>query len=413
MKIVILSDSVAWGGLETHALALAETAAASGHDAAIGCLGQEAHRLYRMMASDGVTLLELPRPLRQTPWNWWRALRDVEADAVVLEKGTLYTGGWALDVALRLKYGTFVAVQQLEPPVLPPRTRGRYAGGVIRGLGLWWYRWKWSGYVRSLGPRATICVSDAVRRRLLEDYAFAPHKTLTIPNGVDLARFQPRPEARRLAREAWGVPPDALVFGSLGRLHPQKGLDVAIEAFSRVAHEGVTRDAFLVLVGEGPEREALEAQARALGLAHRVILAGFMATPSVAYQGFDVFLIPSRYEGLPFSLVEAMASGCRVVGTTVGGIPEVITDPSMGTLVPPDDVAALAEAMVQSAGRGASTVASEIVAARARVASGFDIAVQCRKIVRLLEECHGPTRGVAPELSDRAGQFTSSPPGTM
>jgi glycosyltransferase involved in cell wall biosynthesis len=386
MKVLIFSETTTWGGLESHAVALAETLVAEGHRAVIVCLGPQAYQLYGLMTPAGITLVQVDQPARRTPWTWWRALRNIDADAVVLEKGTLHTCDVALDCVLRLKYRRFITVQQLEPPNLPPKTSKRYLRGLIPGVGLWWYRWVWSGYLRSLAPELTVCVSEAVRRRLITDYGFSSAGTLTIPNGVDPSKFQPNPDARRLMRTAWGLPERAVVFGSVGRLSPQKALDVAIEAFGGVVRACPDDPVYLVLVGDGPERAALLDRAQRLGIHDRVILPGFSPTPSAAYQGLDYFLIPSRFEGLPFSLVEAMASGCQVIGTTVGGIPEVITNASLGTLVAPEDPSALAQAMIRVMHRDPAEAKAEIEASRKRVAESYDIRVQCSRLVALLQQ---------------------------
>lgn len=394
MRVLIFCNSTAWGGLETHAANFAEFLADTGHDTAIVCLGDPPYQLFERASPKGVSILKLEPPRRQTVWNWLRVLGNVPADAAVLEKGTLQTGGLALDWALKLKYHRYITVQQLEPPVLPARSSRRYLGGLIPGIGLWWYRRRWSGYARSIAPAVTVCVSDSVRDRLATDYGFSARKLLTIQNGVDVSRYRDDPEARREARAAWGVPDSATVFASVGRFSTQKALDVAIEAFTRVVRANPERDVFLALVGDGTERAALVDQARRSGLERQIVFPGFMADPRAAYQGLDFFLIPSRYEGLPFALVEAMASGCRVIGTRVGGIPEVITDESMGVLVPPDDPAALADAMSSALRRDRQHRDAERAAVRQRVLEGFDFRTQSARMASLLHPPGGLARAL-------------------
>jgi glycosyltransferase involved in cell wall biosynthesis len=398
LRVLIVCASTAWGGLETHAAAVAEYLAAAGHDAVIVGLGRAAGDLFRGAALRGVEVVEMDPPARGFLWQWWRRFRGLEADVAVLEKGTLWTGGLALDWILRLRYPRYVAIQQLEPPHLPPRNSRRHLGGLVRGIGLWWYRWKWSGYARSVGPALTVCVSQSVARRLATDYAFADQKLVTIPNGVDPTKFEPDLDARRRMRQAWGVPQDAIVFGSVGRFSPQKALDVAVDAFGRAVRANPGHDLHLVFVGDGTERSALVERVRTLGLQEQVRFPGFMANPHDAYQAFDVFLIPSRYEGLPFAMLEAMASGCEVIGTAVGGIPEVITDATMGTLVPPENADALAEAISTFLSRDASAREARRRASRQRVVDGFDIRRQSAQLLALLNpdasQPGGPSRDV-------------------
>ena len=385
MRVALFSNSRSWGGLEAHVVALVEALQAANHEVVLGCIGDRAFDLYRTRVPGPTKLVDLGSPEHRSGWHWWRSLCQLEADAAVLEKGTLWTGSLALDCVLRLKFRRYVVVQQLEPPELPPRTSGRYLRGMIPGLALWWHRWKWSGYLRSLAPTMTICVSDSVRRRLRDDYRFSGHRLITVHNGVDPERFRPDPEARRRVRREWCVPEDAFVFGSVGRLTYQKGLEFAIEAFARIERETLGRSLFLVLVGEGAEQPKLARLRQELGVEHRVLLPGFMADPRDAYQAFDVFMIPSRFEGLPFALLEAMATGCRVIGTRVGGVPEVVSDPSLGILIPQEDPAALRAAMNEMLVQHADSRATSKRIVIEHVARHFSIRPLCSRIVSLIE----------------------------
>jgi glycosyltransferase involved in cell wall biosynthesis len=231
----------------------------------------------------------------------------------------------------------------------------------------------------------TVCVSAAMERALAEDYRFARRKLVTIHNGVNPEKFPPDPEARLRIRKAWGIPPDAFVFGSVGRLSYQKALEVAIEAFASALGKSSRRDLYLVLVGEGDQRAMLTERVESLGLQGRVLLPGFARQPREAYQGLDVFMIPSRFEGLPFALVEAMASGCEIIGTAVGGVPEAVSSPELGTLVEPQNVAQLEAAMTATLTRSASDRAQRSQTARAHVAKQFDLTKLCLELVALLE----------------------------
>ena len=383
MNVVVLSNSASWGGLEVHTVALADALVNAGHHTSIVCFGDHAANIYHDRIPSKAVLVNLGGPERRSVAGWLRALRQLKVDGAILEKGTWETGGLALDLALRLKARRYFTVQQLEPPALPPRTR-RHHGG-IPGLGLWWYRWRWSIHLRSLAPHLTVCVSAEMTRRLAEDYRFDPRKLVAIHNGVDPEKFPPDPQARIRVREAWGIPADAFVFGSIGRLSYQKALEVAIDAFDVVRRNSPERDVYLVLVGEGDQRPMLVSRVASLGLEGRVLLPGFARQPREAYQGLDVFMIPSRFEGLPFALVEAMASGCEIIGTAVGGVPEVVSSPELGTLVEPLNVAQLEAAMTQSLRRSPSERALRSQAARAHVAKHFDLSALCRELVRLLE----------------------------
>jgi glycosyltransferase involved in cell wall biosynthesis len=385
MNVVIVSDARAWGGLEVHTTGLVDALLSSGHSVILACIGDRAYDLYRAQLRAPVKIVDLGLPVRRTVIRWYRALASIDADAAILQKGTLHTGGFALDVALRLKFRRLVAVQHLEPPVLPAKVSRRYVKGVFPGIGLWWYRARLSGYVRCLCPQITVCVSDSVRLALAASYGFPRGKLVTIRNGVDLERFRPDVRTRLDVRSNWGVPVDAFVFGSVRRFEKEKGLDVAIEAFAALSPQVSAANARLVLIGEGPEQEALAALAERLGVAPLTIFPGFTAAAWRAYAGFDVFLIPSRIEALGVVVLEAMASHCLVIGSRVGGIPEMLSDSSLGVLVPPGDSTALAQAMRQTMTINDEERSRMAGDGRRHVGKHFEVHAQCMKIVALLK----------------------------
>jgi len=154
-----------------------------------------------------------------------------------------------------------------------------------------------------------------------------------IPNGVEPGLFadgRAHPHARPYV-------------AAVGRLVPQKGFDVLLEAFARLDAPEVD----LLIAGDGPERRRLEALRERLGLGARVHLLGAVDRVTVAslYQGARLVACPSRWEGLPLVCLEAMASGRAVVASRVDGIPDAVGDGETGLLVPPEDPVALAGAL--------------------------------------------------------------------
>ena len=131
---------------------------------------------------------------------------------------------------------------------------------------------------------------------------------------------------------------------AVGRLDHQKGFDLLLEAFARIAPGAP--EATLTIFGEGPERKSLEAQARALGISGRVSLPGVTETPGDWLDAGDIFVLSSRYEGFPNVLVEALASGFAAIAFDCPwGPSSILTHEVNGILVPPEDVNMLAEAM--------------------------------------------------------------------
>ena len=156
-----------------------------------------------------------------------------------------------------------------------------------------------------------------------------------IPNGADASLFMPRETPRR---------PGPARFFFHGRLVFQKGLDVGLRALAMLPKELSWE---FHLVGDGPLRADLENQARALGLAERIIFRGWMRRPELArvMQDMDAYLFPSRDEGMPNSVLEAMASGLAVATTRIAGCEELIVPGVTGFLVPPESPEPLAEAL--------------------------------------------------------------------
>jgi len=163
-------------------------------------------------------------------------------------------------------------------------------------------------------------------------------------NGAPLDEFAPvAPETARAARRSLGIAEDALVVGTIGRLSEQKGHRYLIEAAPALL--GPRPSAHLLIVGDGDQMPALQAQAAALGVAARVTFAGHRTDVPGLLGALDVFAISSTYEGTPLALFEAMAAGKAIVSTAVDGCREVLEDGLTGLLVPPRDPAALATAL--------------------------------------------------------------------
>jgi glycosyltransferase involved in cell wall biosynthesis len=184
-------------------------------------------------------------------------------------------------------------------------------------------------------------VSGATLERHAAYGVARPDRFAVIPNGIDLAPFTP-PDARE-ARARLGLPPDAPVVGTVAMLVPVKRIDVLLAAMETVVRR--LPGALLVIVGDGNQRTRLEGRAAAT-LSGRVRFLGLRENVQDLLPAFDAFALSSDDEGLPTSVMEAMAAGLPVVATAVGGVPEVVEHGQSGLLVPRQDIEALAEALV-------------------------------------------------------------------
>lgn len=172
-----------------------------------------------------------------------------------------------------------------------------------------------------------------------------PEQFVVIPSGVNLDTVRAGALPREEARRRLGVAADSLLLVGVGRLVPVKGFDLLVRALPAIVE--AVPSARLVLVGDGPDQARLEAEARTLGVAERLVLAGAHDQVVPFLSAADLLVAPSRNEGLGKTLVEAMALSRPVVATRVGGIPGVVVDGETGRLVPPENPGALAAAVTE------------------------------------------------------------------
>ena len=187
-----------------------------------------------------------------------------------------------------------------------------------------------------------VAVSEPLRQSLLA--RGVPEERLhLIPNAwVPPEEYLDREAARRELE----VPKDRMIIGWIGRLIPIKGCDVFLESLAKLGPD--TPDWHGVVVGDGPERAALQLQARSLGIEARVSFAGSVPEAARVVQALDLFVLSSRSEGTPMTILEVMGAGVPVVATAVGGVPDVVDAPLAGWLVPPEEPRTLAREITKA-----------------------------------------------------------------
>jgi glycosyltransferase involved in cell wall biosynthesis len=236
---------------------------------------------------------------------------------------------------------------------------------------------------RVLAPltAAYIVNSEAVARRVLQAVPAMRGRLRRIPNGIDLTPFAgDRHRCRADLRVLLRLPADATLAGVLGTLSPDKAHGILLDALS-----GLPPTVGLVVMGEGPERRALEDRIRAGGLSERVHLLGHRDDVPGLLLGLDLLVQSSLREGMPNAVLEGMAAGLPVVATAVGGTAEALGGGDCGVLVEPGSAAALAEAMaalLADPGRAAALAAR----ARERVEIEYSLAGMIRRTEALYAE---------------------------
>jgi glycosyltransferase involved in cell wall biosynthesis len=185
---------------------------------------------------------------------------------------------------------------------------------------------------------AVVVNCEFIRRHLEQDERVPAGSLRLCYNGIDLNEFQPGDRARLP-----GCSPDALVIGTVCALRPEKGLTTLLDAFARLRamHSGLR----LVIVGSGSMLGQLKSQAGLLGIVADCTFVPATERVSGWLRSIDIFVLPSRSEGLSNSLLEAMACGCCPVASNVGGNPELVRDEETGLLFEPGDAAGLCAAL--------------------------------------------------------------------
>ena len=326
--ILFISRTGEYGGTEKHLLQLVARLGPDVHSTIV-CLDFDPYT-QRLRDTNSANVSVRSEPAAITLRDWMRLFRAYRADAVVLVYGWLQAIQPKAAIAARMVgVRNLYALQHLVPPPLD---------NIIAGAG---FR---RAVDRLIGNRPriaahlcdkTICVSDAVRNALVTDYRFPSAKTFTIRNGVSLAEFTPDPSGRQALRAKLGVAPDQVLLLCSARLSWEKGLEILLAAMDRLKRSGA--NCKCVVVGEGYLRPELEEQIRKLELTDFVNLLGFQPDIRPYLNAADILVLTSYKEGLPLSVLEAMACGLPCVVTNAGGSAEAVTHGVNGFVAPLGD----------------------------------------------------------------------------
>ena len=230
-----------------------------------------------------------------------------------------------------------------------------------------------------------VAVSGSTAGAMAKNQGIAARRIAVIANGIDVEKTAGTPCDKVANRVRLGIEEHALVIGSVGRLDYIKGYDRLITAFAKLVKLPVRRftvSPFLLLIGDGAARANLELQARNLGVADRVIFAGYRDEASGLLEVMDVFVMPSRSEGISMALLEACAARLPVLVTDAGGNTEVVENGRTGLVVPAEDDAALQTGLLQLC-NDAGLRAQLGSAASCRVAERFTLSATLENYERL------------------------------
>ncbi|MFH1798651.1 MAG: glycosyltransferase family 4 protein [Candidatus Omnitrophota bacterium] len=230
-----------------------------------------------------------------------------------------------------------------------------------------------------------IAISDSVKKHLIGDFGLPEEKIIRVYTGIEVDRFLKVNSSKRdEILEHMGLKGDVDIIGAIGRLSPVKGFRYLIEAFKQITVN--YKNARLLIVGEGPEKEFLHKKILGLGMEGRVIITSNKMPLESFLSIIDIFCLPSVNEGLGLSLMEAMAAAKACVASRVGGVSELISHEEEGILVPPEDAGALREGierllndMELRRGLGEN--------ARGKARESFSIKDSVRKTIEVYQVC--------------------------
>jgi len=336
VKILMCSDDFLPnpGGISGHVYELSRALAAAGHEVDLIAGHDRIHAGNPWNPPAGVRLVS------NLPFAWntagyiahsvgtWRRLRSERSRRAydVVHWHNLIWESWAV------RYGA--------GPL--PTIFTNHSSGFLRRMQVPWRRKFQLPAILGIASRI-ITPSTELREKTIEA-GIAPEKVDLIPNGVDVATFSPGPRDAELAAR-YGLAQGDRVLVIPRRLDPKNGVDVLVGALPHLLSKHP--DTKTLLIGDGPERARLEALADSLGVRDRLVFCGSQPRhlmPAHLRLG-EIAVLPSRKEAISLAGLEAMACGLPVAGSRVGGIPEFVSDPATGRLVPPDDPPALAAAL--------------------------------------------------------------------
>ena len=321
MRIVQVTESLEIGGAERVVVTLANELARRGHESSVVCLKTEGP-----LAND---LVGVPSScIAKGEGNDPRAILRLAAALRAARAEVVHSHDWGCYL------DTMLAARLARVPVAVHTAHGKYMAyppGRMATLK--------KSFRHALERRAArrygnvVCVSDALRAHVTEEIGIPASLTRTIANGVAVPPLTPRPVAS----------PGAARLVTVGRLAAVKNFGMLIRAFAGLAVRWPRLE--LHIVGDGPERAALETLATQLGLADMVKFLGFRSDVDALLLQSHVFVLTSLSEGIPMAILEAMKSGLPVVATRVGGVPATVQEGVTGLLVESGDERALVRAL--------------------------------------------------------------------
>jgi glycosyltransferase involved in cell wall biosynthesis len=342
--LFVTKSDVSIGGTEKHLTDLILSLDCSKVEPVILCYGQDPYsEALKERHCLPIEILHGANPANFA--SVWRAFVRIRPQIIVFVNGQLGEFHWCAYLAARLSgVSRAVAIEHLIadlPAHLRPENPASRRSILRRAFDQ--ARLLTTSRMGGLLCSATICVSDAVRERLVKHYKYPERKTITIRNGVDLRTFGVGRNTENGIRQKLSISPSDTVILCLTRFVPQKRVDVLLQAMSRIVPEHPS--CTCIIVGTGQLETKLRALSEELGLGTRVRFVGHADDVRPYLEAGDILVLPSQKEGLPLTLLEAMAASLPCIATDAGGNKEAVLHDHSGLIVPPGCAEELAEAI--------------------------------------------------------------------
>ena len=356
-KILFLITKSNWGGAQRYVHDLAANLPRERFDSAVAAGGGDG-RLFDMLKKAGVRTIPIPglgRDIRtvdelRTFREIFRIIKKERPDVVHLNSSKAGALGAIAAKAALLTNKFFLqpTTYNLQPIIV----------FTAHGWGFHEDRPLLARAAIFFASRFSSLFQDRIIVLDTADYAaaekFIPRRKLAlIPNGIGEIDFYARPDmsgraaaraflAQKIGRD---IPDGAIVIGTIAELTKNKGLPYLVEAIRLLNLQPATCNLQAIIIGDGEEKETIQKQIDARGLAESVFLAGFIPDAGRFLKAFDAFVLPSLKEGLPYAVMEAMTADLPVIATNVGGMPDLVKNHQTGLLIPPEDFQKLSESL--------------------------------------------------------------------
>jgi len=332
------------GGAQENTLLTCEGLHQRGHRVPLiaGPTTGPAGSLVPRARSGGYEYIEIPDLIRAiNPWLDCRARRLLAMEFNRLRPDIVHTHSSKAGILARF------AARDARVPVVVHTIHGmsfnRTQPALVRRA------YAWAELLAARRSHAIVTVANAMIEQSVAARICRRDKMLTIYSGMEVERFTPRPELRQAARAAWGVSDEQVVVGTIARLFRRKGYEQLLPIMADAA--GREPRLHFVWVGDGAQPREYEAELERLGLRKRTTLVGLVPPQRVPelIAGFDVLAHTSQWEGLPRAVVQALLMQVPAVAFDIDGTPEVVLDNQTGRLIPLNNFAEFATALVELA----------------------------------------------------------------